>query len=81
MMAEILKELRNWEHEIDDIILYAEELRLVIKAAMLRIYKAGLRLHKVKCIFEAMEVQFTGEGIRPTFSAIDQLKNEHLFWA
>ncbi|KAG8172547.1 hypothetical protein JTE90_023767 [Oedothorax gibbosus] len=62
-MSELLKDFDNVECSMDDILIFANskvELNEVVDKVMKRLYLAGLKLNKEKCVLSAEKVKFLG---------------------
>ncbi|KAG8175168.1 hypothetical protein JTE90_024685 [Oedothorax gibbosus] len=62
-MSELLKDVDNVECSMDDILIFANskaELNEVVDKVMKRLFLAGLKLNKEKCVLSAEKVKFLG---------------------
>ncbi|KAG8187022.1 hypothetical protein JTE90_019232 [Oedothorax gibbosus] len=62
-MSELLKAFDNVECSMDDILIFANskaELNEVVDKVMKRLFLAGLKLNKEKCVLSAEKVKFLG---------------------
>lgn len=84
-MSELLKDFDNVECSMDDVLIFANskvELNELVDKVMKRLFLAGLKLNKEKCVLSAVKVKFLGHildenGVSPDpekVSAINKLK-------
>lgn len=79
VMCSVLKGIPNTQCSMDDILIHAkskDELKKVTKRVIDAINKAGLKLNKEKCIFEAKKIGFLGHILSEKGVSIDPHKVE-----
>lgn len=82
-MSELLRDFESVDCSMDDILIYAEnkcQLNEILDQVMKKLYSAGLRLNKDKCVMFAKEVKYLGHilnenGISPDPDKIKAIEN------
>lgn len=79
IMSKLLVGIKNAEVSMDDILIFGENIESLKKtqeAVINRIEKAGLKLNKDKCVFEARKIKFLGHIISANGMELDEEKVE-----
>lgn len=77
IMSQTLEDIANVECSMDDILIHAanlEELREITKKVMTALADKGLKLNKLKCLFESQRIPFLGHIVTANGLELDPEK-------